>query len=280
MNKLSKGIITAFIFCSLLATTVYAAQQEPAIIAPSEKATPETLALAGTHKVENGVEIYKDAIGGTVIHFLDGGVGKGYLTKEEQQQQFDFISNHPEEEQKAAQIDLEIRKKNPALYPVERSPLNKASSSNYYDVENNPVWIGSWNPGDCGSNSPKTYARHTLGSKTTVGSQDYLTSYGDTSWYNSSNQKALPYRNGNATVSGQNVVDVAANASFSIRDMGTNNATTINRTDFGPNQCPGSRYTKTICDLDTATFRSLHGNTSDGIFYSRTWVPLTHYFPS
>lgn len=269
-KKTLKILLSILVISLLTATAAFAVQQGPMLSENVEKVNPETVAKAGSSKEINGVVIYKDAIGGSVLHNLPGGVK---ISKEEADAQYKFQKNHPEEEEKAAKADLEIRKQKPDKYPA------IDAAANYYDIEYNPILIGYWNEDDCGPDAWKTYARHTLGTKTSTSNGDYLTSYGDTSWYNTSGWKALPYRNGSAQVPGQDVVDVASNAVFSIRDLGTNNATTVSRSDFGPNQCPGSRYTKVICDLDKSTFISLHGNSTDGIFYSRTWVPLTNWNP-
>lgn len=105
----------------------------------------------------------------------------------------------------------------------------------------------------------------------------YLTSYGDTSWYNTSGNTAVPYRNG-ASNNGANqgVVDVAKDSYFDVRDLGTDNATSAEITDWGPTQ---DQHPDRIADLDRDDFTSLHGNYSDGLFYSRTWVPVTNYNP-
>ena len=138
----------------------------------------------------------------------------------------------------------------------------------YVDYEYNPIYIGTWN-------GVAAYARHTLGQY--YEELDYLLSYGYTSWYNLSGNAALPYRNG-ATNDGANqgVVDVAKYSYFDIRDLGTDTATTLQVTDWGPNQ---SAHPDRIADIDKYDFISLHGNSSDGVFYSRTWVPVTNYNP-
>lgn len=125
--------------------------------------------------------------------------------------------------------------------------------------------------------STATYARHTLGDRSFTQNGEYLTTYGDISHWNSSGWNALPYRNGSSEYLAHQVVDVAMGVNFSLRDLGTDRATTIKRTDFGPNQCPGTVYTRRIADIDKNVFISLHGST--GTFYGRTWVPLTNYNP-
>jgi hypothetical protein len=49
-------------------------------------------------------------------------------------------------------------------------------------------------------------------------------------------------------------------------------------TDFGPNQ-NSTASRKRIADIDKNDFIELHGNSTDGLFYSRTWVPITNYNP-
>lgn len=183
------------------------------------------------------------------------------------------------QEQKLFQEKSDSLQKNEALPSASHAQPNVSSPGSYYDTENNPILIGYWNLNECGSRIKNTYARHTLGSKSSTTNSDYLTSYGDASWYNTSGKNALPYRNGSSST-GQNTVDVKMGISFDIRDINKNSALSVGRTDFGPNQCPGSRYVSVVADLDKTTFTSLHGNSSDGIFYARTWVPLTNWNPA
>lgn len=151
------------------------------------------------------------------------------------------------------------------------TPIVK-NGSPYVDYENNPIHIGTWG-------GVKAYARHTLGDYNR--SEEHLTSYGYVTYYNTSGDTAVPYRNGNATVAGQDVVDVAKGDSFSIRDLGTGQSTTLKITDWGPDQQQHGNADgrERIADLDKSDFKSLHGNTSDGVLYARTWVPVTHYNP-
>lgn len=152
-------------------------------------------------------------------------------------------------------------------------------ASDQYDIENNPIKIGEWNKGDCGKDISDTYARHTIGTKTDTSNGSFLTTHGNATWYNTSGRNALPYRNGSSTT-GQNTVDVAMGIYFSIRDVKRDIAYDVYRDDFGPNQCPQKEtLRKTIVDLDKDTFIKLHGNSSDGIFYARTFVKLTSYNP-
>ena len=77
-----------------------------------------------------------------------------------------------------------------------------------YDIENNPVYIGTWG-------GIAAYARHTLGARISSGGLNYLISTGDATWYNRSKNVALPYRNGNSTVPEHaNQVDVAKGTAF------------------------------------------------------------------
>lgn len=194
-----------------------------------------------------GVTIYRDAAGGLVFSGLP------------------VPSTATEEEQRDQKV--QIAKDESNLENPNKSNDVKATS-NYVDYEYHPIYIGTWN------NHP-SYARHTLGSYNS--STKYLTSYGYTSWYNTSGLNALPYRNG-ATNDGANqgVVDVAKGSSFAVRDLGKNVATTLKITDWGPSQ---DSFPNRISDLDRNVFSSLHGNYGDGYFYSRTYVPVVHYYP-
>lgn len=194
---------------------------------------------------DSGVTIYRDAAGGFVISGMQ-------------------VPEVASEAQQAAQ-----KKQMETLRESEAAAKGNAlAASDYVDYEKNPIYIGTWNKVDA-------YARHTLGSYNS--SKSYLTSYGYTSWYNTSGNTALPYRNG-ASNNGANqgVVDVKKQAYFDIRDLGTDNVTTLKITDWGPDQ---KLHPDRIADLDKNDFKSLHGNTSDGLFYSRTWVPITNYNP-
>lgn len=153
----------------------------------------------------------------------------------------------------------------------------KASIQYEYDVEDDPIHIGNWNPGECGPNTSAFYVRHTLGSYNQ--STKYLTSYGETSWYNVG-KNALPYRNGSSSFPEHRVTDVKMGIYFSIRDLETDAAVDVYRDDVGPNHCPGSEYVTRLADLDKPVFKSLHGNTSDGTFDCRTYVPINNYNPS
>lgn len=215
----------------ITATSAFAAEQQPA--------TPYVISIDES----SGAKIIRDAAGGIVISGLRTPV---VASTAEQQQQLHML--------KAAR-DMAIQE-----------PM-QASSGDYYDIEENPIHIGTWG-------GVRAYARHTLGAyNSTLG---YLTSYGDCSYYNTDGDAALPYRNGNATVKGQDVVDVAKYSYFDIRDLTTDNATTLQITDWGPDQ---QIHPDRIADIDKNDFRDLHGNTSDGLFYCRTWVPITNYNP-
>lgn len=216
-----------------------------------------TTSVAFADVEKSAVTIQKDIIGGSVLSNMPGAV---YATPDEQAVQSQHAS-------------LESQLPSPKKYG-----LNAAAADRHYDTEDNPILIGYWNLGDCGAKKKDTYARHTIGELHKTDSGKYLLSYGNATWYNTTGKNALPYRNGSSTT-GETTVDVKMNINFSIRDVDKDSATTIKRTDFGPNQCPDSRYVKVIADLDKTVFKDIHGNTSDGIFYSRTWVPLENWNP-
>ncbi|WP_025692174.1 hypothetical protein [Paenibacillus zanthoxyli] len=195
---------------------------------------------------DSGVTVYRDAAGG----FVFSGLEVPFTATEEQQA-----------EQKAT-IEKYSASEDLTKFP------GAFAASEYVDYESNPIYIGTWN------NIP-AYARHTLGAYSSTLS--YLTSYGYTSWYNTSGNTALPYRNG-ATNNGANqgVVDVAKFSYFDVRDIGTNNVTSLQITDWGPDQ---KAHPDRIADLDKNDFASLHGSSGAGLFYSRTWVPIKNYNP-
>ena len=193
-----------------------------------------------------GVTIYRDAAGGLVFSGL---MVPFTATETEQANQKSKIAEY--------EHNYKI---------IDRSDSIKTTDE-YVDYEHNPIYIGTWDE--------DAYARHTLG--TYNEDLEYLTSYGYASWYNSDGNTALPYRNG-ATNNGadQGVVDVAKFSYFNIRDIGTDNATQLQITDWGPTQ---DQHPDRIADLDKYDFIDLHGNSSDGLFYSRTWVPINNYNP-
>lgn len=174
---------------------------------------------------ETGIKIIKDAAGGIVISGLNAPIASA-------------------SEQKEQLIQKEYLKNTEIISQV-------ITRTNYYDTEYNPIYIGTWDGTDA-------YARHTLGEYYN-GNPGYLLSYGDCSWYNTSGYSALPYRNGAATVSGQAIVDVKKGSYFDIRDLGTDNATTLKINDWGPDQI---KHPNRIADIDKNVFKSLHGNTS------------------
>lgn len=51
---------------------------------------------------------------------------------------------------------------------------------------------------------------------------------------------------------------------------------TLKINDWGPNQ---NDHPDRIADIDKNDFVELHGNSTDGLFYCRTWVPVTNYNP-
>lgn len=199
---------------------------------------------------ESGVTIYRDSGGGIVF----SGLPTNYVaSKSEQQSQLSAISRYESELDR-----MEI--------PSTRG------GENYVDYENNPIYIGTWGGVDA-------YARHTLGTYNSA--KKHLISYGYVTYYNEKGNTAVPYRNGNATAPGQDVVDVAKFSNFSIRDLTTDNSMTLQITDWGPNQQQfgNADGRERIADLDKNDFKTLHGNTSAGVFYGRTWVPITNYNP-
>lgn len=208
------------------------------------ESTDMTLNVVSSDK-DTGVTVYRDAAGGLVFSGLEVPFT---ATKEQQMDQRAKIAEYENKFKDLHQPN--------------------ATASNYVDYEYNPIYIGTWKGERC-------YARHTLGDYNST--LQYLTSHGYTSHYNTSGYTALPYRNG-ATNNGANqgFVDVAKYSYFSIRDRETNNATTLQVTDWGPSQ---NVHPDRIADLDTNDFASLHGNSSDGLFYSRTWVPIQNYNP-
>lgn len=194
---------------------------------------------------DTGITIYQDASGGLVFSGLEV----------------------PSIATEVGQMNQQLTSTTHKNSSVEPNQL-KFSMTNYVDYEYNPIYIGTWNGVD-------TYARHTLGSYDS--STKTLTSYGYTSWYNVGGNTAVPYRNG-ATNNGANqgVVDVAKFSYLSIWDMGSNKSTTLKITDWGPTQ---DLHPDRIADIDKSDFINLHSNSSDGIFYSKTRVPVTNYNP-
>lgn len=201
---------------------------------------------------ETGITVYRDAAGGIVL----SGLPTVYTaSKAEQATQLATINT------KASSDEAPFK-----------SVTSNRSRTNYVDYENNPIYIGTWSGAAC-------YARHTLGSYNPT--LRFLTSYGYVSWYNTAGNTAVPYRNGNATVSSQAVVDVAKRSFFDIRDLDTDEKLTLRITDWGPNQVQTSLGDgcERIADLDRTDFSTLHGNYTDGILYARTWVPIINYNP-
>lgn len=166
----------------------------------------------------------------------------------------------------------EVRKQEEAIYRLDNSVPNPITSrmvtpqaianpGGYYDVETNPIpYSGVW-------------ARHTLGGRYP---DNYLLTYGDASYYYSPPASpngpgcALPYR----------WEDVGYNTPVGIRDLQTDRRTTVYRTDFGPNQIPGTDLCYRIIDLGPDTFKLLNGSLSAGIFYGRTWLQVIQYNPA
>ena len=236
MKRILKNTLLLTISMALLTSPVFAK-------AEVVSTTPCVLSV----DENSGVKIIRDAAGGIVV--------SGLPTP--------YVASLAEQQKQLAMIEA-YRNSN-----IEQNNVKVRSSSdeNYYDYEDDPIYIGTWQEIDC-------YARHTLGSYNST--TKYLTSYGDCSWYNTSGYAALPYRNGNATVEGQDVVDVAKNSYFDIRDLTTDTAMTLRINDWGPNQ---DAHPDRIADIDKNDFVELHGNSTDGLFYCRTWVPVTNYNP-
>ena len=236
MKRILKNMLLLTISMALLTSPVFAKSEVVST-------TPCVLSV----DENSGVKIIRDAAGGIVV--------SGLPTP--------YVASLAEQQKQLAMIEA-YRNSN-----IEQNNVKVRSSSdeNYYDYEDDPIYIGTWQEIDC-------YARHTLGSYNST--TKYLTSYGDCSWYNTSGYAALPYRNGNATVEGQDVVDVAKNSYFDIRDLTTDTAMTLKINDWGPNQ---DAHPDRIADIDKNDFVELHGNSTDGLFYCRTWVPVTNYNP-
>lgn len=150
-------------------------------------------------------------------------------------------------------------------------PSVYTSSEYTYDIENNPVHIGTWS-------GQKAYARHTLGARSTSGNKKYLSSTGDATWYNRSGNVALPYRNGNATVQEhKNQIDVAKQTSFTVTNPDTGASVSVTVNDFGPQQNT-ELGKKTIVDLDADHFTTLFGSTNVGRHVCTTYVEVQQYF--
>lgn len=220
------------------------------------------LSLAEKSK-ENRVDasnIVYDAAGGEV--FLEvSGVETNDITYNEEQYK-ETLKKLKELDQIAKDIDSrnnQRKSKQQGDVSVQGSP---SSPGSYYDYESNPIfWFND--------NGVDLWARHTLGSRHP---DNYLLTYGDFSWYSDPSESptgyysALPYR----------YSEVSRTVLYSLRDLGTNNAITIRRKTFGPNQnTVQTRYR--ICDLSPQAFRDVHGNTSDGLFYGRTWIQVIQY---
>ncbi len=152
-----------------------------------------------------------------------------------------------------------------------RQPSTYALSAYIYDTEDNPVHIGTWS-------GQKAYARHTLGTQSTVGQKKYLFSTGDAAWYNRNGNVALPYRNGNATVKEhKNQIDVAKQTSFTVTNPDTDTSVSVTVNDFGPQQNT-ELGKKTIVDLDASSFTTLFGSTKVGRHVCTTYVEVQQYF--
>lgn len=154
---------------------------------------------------------------------------------------------------------------------MKKTPNLISSRANTYDTETNPIYIGTWSGKD-------GYARHTLGTQSSSGSTKYLTSQGDATWYNTKDLTALPYRNGNSTVTEhKDKIDVAKNTSFTITATNTGKSITVKVNDFGPQQKsdPGN---KTIVDMDSDDFTTIFGDKSIGRSHCKTKVAVNQYY--
>lgn len=198
-------------------------------------------------KSDNTMKIYVDSVGNYVFHNIPN-----------QGQNVKATAVYVDETK-------EVRTKTLAAAAVQ-------DRANYaYDIENNPVYIGTWN-------GVATYARHTLGARISSGGLNYLISTGDATWYNKSGNVALPYRNGNSTVpEHKNQVDVAKGTSFVVINPDTNENIIVKVNDFGPQQNT-ELGKQTIVDLDDKSFETLFGSTGVGRHVCQTNVTVNQYF--
>lgn len=246
MKKLK---IMAYLFlsiCTLLSMSLVSHAEE---LKESEKqiSMEDVKAERLNNETEYAV-IYIDALGNYVFHNIS-------------QQDVTPISQFPVLVDETKDVRESIMSQ-PSIY---------AATSYTYDIEDNPVHIGTWN-------NVKAYARHTLGSQTTSGQKKYLTTTGDATWYNRSGNVALPYRNGNATVAEhKNQVDVAKQTSFTVTNPDTGTSVSVTVNDFGPQQNT-ELGKKTIVDLDSSSFTTLFGSTSVGRHVCTTYVEVQQYF--
>lgn len=213
------------------------------------------------HETTVSSNIVYDAAGGEV--FLDvPGVETNDITYTEEQYK-EALKKLKELDKLAQDIDpTKIKKekdKNQGDVLIQGSPISPGS---YYDYEPNPIyWFND--------NGVDLWARHTLGERHP---NNYLLTYGDFSWYTDPYESptayysALPYR----------YSEVSRTVLYSLRDLGTNNAITIRRKTFGPNQNTVERRYR-ICDLSPQAFTDVHGSTSGGLFYGRTWIQVIQY---
>ena len=160
-----------------------------------ETEEPISMEEVKAERLSNGVEdavIYVDALGNYVFH------------------------NMPQQDVTTMlQAPIFIDETREVRESLMEQPSSYASSTYTYDIEENPVHIGTWS-------GQKAYARHTLGTQTVSGQKKYLFSTGDATWYNKSTNVALPYRNGNATVKEhKNQIDVAKQTSFTVTNPDT-----------------------------------------------------------
>lgn len=242
------------IICCIGILCVLCATAAPVMAAEKSDAADKNVQVGViSYDKETGITLYRDAAGGTVI--------SGLLTE------YNIALKEQEEQKKMLE---NARKSEDASLSYPSVENDRSSAANQYvDYEYDPIYIGTWSGTRC-------YARHTLGKYNS--SQKRLTSYGYATWYNTKGLTALPYRNGAANNgSGQGVADVVKGSYFDIRDIGNDKAKTLKVNDWGPNQ---SVAPNKIADLDKSDFEYLHGNSSDGVFYCRTWVPINNYNPS
>lgn len=202
---------------------------------------------AQTKQLDDGNEaiIYTDSVGNYVFHNISPAAAKTV-------QKVKFVDETKE---------------------VRENLMNQpeAMSSYTYDIENNPIYIGTWDGND-------GYARHTLGQQTTSNGKKYLTSTGDATWYNHSRYVALPYRNGNSTVrEHMGKVDVAKGTSFKVTNPDNGKSVSVVVDDFGPQQNT-SLGKKTIVDLDSERFTTLFGDTAIGRHVCKTKVQVQQYY--
>lgn len=218
------------------------------VYAANPVSAPKTMEeVKESQKSDSSMIIYVDSVGNYVFHNIPS-----------QSRDTDTTLIYRDETK-------EVRKKTLASSSMQQK------SDYIYDIEENPVYIGTWNGVD-------TYARHTLGARISSAGLNYLITTGDATWYNRSGNVALPYRNGNSTLAEhKNQVDVAKGTYFVVINPDTNKNVIVSVNDFGPQQNT-ELGKKTIVDLDDKSFETLFGSTSVGRHVCQTNVTVVQYF--